>query len=169
MTKRVCLGAIVGVHGIRGEVKLKSFTENPKDIGIYGSLYNKDQTKSFEIKIVGYSKELLRAKIKGVDDRTIAEGLIGTELWTDRDVLPSLKEEEFYYTDLVDLKVMLEGCEVGKVLGVYNFGAGDVLEVSFNGDSQMLPFTKEYVPTINVAEGYVVIAKKLDLVDDDEA
>ncbi|MFI3241535.1 MAG: ribosome maturation factor RimM [Alphaproteobacteria bacterium] len=166
--KRICLGAIAGVHGIKGEVKLKSFTQNPKDIANYGTLTNKDETKSFDIKIVGYSKELLRAKIKGVDDRTLAETLIGTELWATRDVLPELDEEEFYYTDLVDLKVILNGQEVGKVLGVHNFGSGDVLDVSINGQSEMYPFTKAYVPEVNVKEGFVTISELLEFEDDED-
>ncbi len=168
MNKRICLGKITGVHGVRGEVKLKSFTENPKDIANYGVLENEAQTKTFDIKIVGYSKELLRAKIKGVDDRNIAETLIGIELFATRDVLPELEEEEFYHTDLIDLKVMVEGVEVGKVIDMHNFGAGDIIEVSLNGNKEMLPFTLEYVPVINVKEGYVEVSKSLEFLETDE-
>ncbi len=168
MNKRICLGKITGVHGVRGEVKLKSFTQDPKDIANYGTLENEAQTKTFEIKIVGYSKELLRAKIKGVDDRNIAETLIGTELWATRDVLPELEEEEFYHTDLVDLKVIIDGQEVGKVLEMHNFGAGDIIEISLHGKREMLPFTLEYVPVINIKEGYVEVSKTLEFDETDE-
>ena len=164
MTKdeRVCLGAIVGVHGIKGEVKVKSFTENDRDIDKYGSVTSKDGSKSFEIKVVGHSKELLRVKIKGVDDRTTAEALKGEEFYVCRSVLPDIKDEdEFYQADLVGLKVFEEEnkSEVGVVCGIYNFGAGDILEIkiSNNKNSEMIPFTKQYVPVVNIKDGYIIV------------
>ena len=126
---RICLGAIVGVHGIRGELKVKSWTASDQDIGNYGLLENEDGTRSFELKVVGRSKELLRCKIKGVEDRNAAEALIGTALYVERAALPALEEEEYYQADLIGLKVVDQssGCVAGKVVGFYNFGAGDIL------------------------------------------
>jgi len=159
--KKVCLGKIVGVHGIKGEVKVKSFTAVDKDIAKYGALNDKNNQQTYEIKVTGHSKDLLRVKIKGIDDRTVAETLIGTELYAPRGVLPELKTEEVYYeTDLVGLKVLDEQKnEVAKVIGFYNFGAGDILEIKLkSGRAEMLPFNKGYVPEINLEEGYIIVA-----------
>lgn len=159
--KKVCLGKIVGVHGVRGEVKVKSFTVVDKNIAAYGALEDKDAERHFELKVTGHSKDLLRVKITGVEDRTTAETLIGTELYAPRGVLPELKAEEIYYeADLVGLKVLDEQkAEVAKVIGFYNFGAGDILEIKLkDGRSEMLPFNKGYVPEINLDEGYIIVA-----------
>ena len=105
--KRVCLGKIVGVHGIRGEVKVKSYTAVDKDIAAYGELEDKAAGKRFSLKVTGHSKDLLRIKIKGIDDRTMAETLVGTEFYAPRGVLPELKTEEVYYeADLVGMKFL---------------------------------------------------------------
>lgn len=159
--KRVCLGKIVGVHGIRGEVKVKSYTAVDKDIAAYGELEDKAAGKRFSLKVTGHSKDLLRVKIKGIDDRTAAETLVGTELYAPRGVLPELKAEEVYYeADLVGMKVFNgEKAEVAEVVGFYNFGAGDILEIRLrSGRSEMLPFNKGYVPEINLDEGYIIVA-----------
>jgi len=159
--KKVCLGKIVGVHGIKGEVKVKSFTAVDKDIASYGTLTDKNDKQTLDIKVTGHSKDLLRIKIKGIDDRTTAETLIGTELYAKRGVLPELTDKEVYYeTDLVGLKVLDEQKnEVAKVIGFYNFGAGDILEIKLkSGNAEMLPFNKGYVPEINLDEGYIIVA-----------
>ena len=159
--KKVCLGKIVGVHGIKGEVKVKSFTAVDKDIASYGTLTDKSDKQTLDIKVTGHSKDLLRIKIKGIDDRTTAETLIGTELYAKRGVLPELTDKEVYYeTDLVGLKVLDEQKnEVAKVIGFYNFGAGDILEIKLkSGNAEMLPFNKGYVPEINLDEGYIIVA-----------
>ena len=163
--ERVCLGVISGVHGIKGEVKVKSFTVADKDIGSYGTLENKDASKTFVLKVIGRSKELLRCKIKGIDDRNAAETLIGTELYVNREVFPDLEDDEYYLADLIGLKVFEQSSEieVGTVAGVYNFGAGDILEIKVKATSklEMLPFTKEYVPEVKVKEGFVVVSSVL--------
>ena len=156
---KICVGAIVGVHGIKGEVKLKSFTENPEAVGKYGPLEDKFG-KKYDLKVTGRSKELLRAKIKGVDDRNAAETLIGTELWADRSVLPELEDDnEFYHTDLIGLAVKFEDKEIGKVVGIYNFGAGDIIEVKLasTGKAEMFPFKNAYFPEVNIKDGYIII------------
>ena len=162
--ERICLGKITGVHGIRGEVKIKSFTDFDTDIAAYGNLENKDGSKSFSLKVIGHSKELLRCKIKGVDDRNSAEALIGTELYVNRNVLPELDDEEYYLTDLIGLKVFEKSSEleVGTVAGVYNFGAGDILEIKLMDNKlEMIPFTKEYVPEVKINDGYVIVSSSL--------
>lgn len=170
--KRVCLGKIVGVHGIKGEVKVKSYTAVDKDIAAYGTLEDVSGNKHFELKVTGHSKDLLRVKIKGVDDRNLAETLIGKELYAARGVLPELKAEEVYYeADLIGLKVLDEqNNEVAKVIGFYNFGAGDILEIKLKtGHAEMIPFNKGYVPTINLDEGYIIVASlAMRFLEDDE-
>ena len=160
---KVCLGAIVGVHGIKGEVKIKCFCDDEKHLTAYGALSNEQGDKTLEIKVVGHSKDLLRAKIKGVEDRTTAEGYVGTGLYIERDKLPSLEEEEFYHADLIGLSAKNSGGEVlGKVNAIYNFGAGDILEVkTLDGALEMMPFNKTFVPTINIKDGYIIVEMML--------
>ena len=166
---RICLGAIVGVHGIRGEVKVKSFTEVDRDIDKYGDVENEDGSRKFSIKVVGHSKDLLRVKVKGCDDRNTAETLIGTGLYVSRSLLPELGEEEFYHTDLIGLEAKTaDGTVIGRVNAVYNFGAGDLLELKMNGGApEMLPFTKQYVPTVNIKDGFIIV-EMIQFAEDDE-
>lgn len=159
---RVCLGAVVGVHGVRGEVKVRSFAEVPEDIDSYGPVENESGDKVFEIKVTGHSKELLRIKIRGIDDRNTALSLKGTGFYVERDKLPQLEdEEEFYHADLIGLKAKLSSSQevVGEIVGIYNFGAGDLLDIKIasTGKSELLPFTKEYVPTVNIKDGYIIV------------
>lgn len=170
---RICLGAIVGVHGIKGEVKVKSWTETDKDVGAYGVLENEDGSKSFTLRVTGHSKELLRCKIKGVDDRNAAEALIGTRFYVNRDVLPKLADEEFYQADLIGCDVLQQSDhqKVGTVSGIYNFGAGDILEICLidSKKTEMLPFTKEYVPDICIDKGFITVTSILmNFAKDDE-
>ena len=169
--KKICLGKIVGVHGIRGEVKVKSYTELDKDLGSYGDLEDKNSTQKFTLKVTGHSKDLLRVKIKGVDDRNKAETLIGIELYAKRDVLPEVQAEDvFYEADLVGLEVLDDQKnKVAKVIGFYNFGAGDILEIKLQtGKAEMLPFNKAYVPEINLEEGYIIVTSTGMVFSEDE-
>ncbi|MBE6453154.1 MAG: 16S rRNA processing protein RimM [Alphaproteobacteria bacterium] len=156
---KICLGAIVGVHGIRGEVKVKSFTENEQNLTHYGSLSTESGDRTFELKIVGHSKELLRVKIKGVEDRNTAEKLIGTGLYIERSKLPALAEEEYYHADLIGLMALTsKGEKVGTVNALYNFGAGDLIEIKTSENRlEMLPFNKNFVPTVNLKDGFIIV------------
>ncbi|MBR1601582.1 MAG: 16S rRNA processing protein RimM [Alphaproteobacteria bacterium] len=164
MEERICIGKIVAAHGIKGEVKVQPKRSNPADWEKLGELENKDANKIFVIKVVGKSlaNANVRVKIKGVDTRNEAEALIGTELYANRDKLPQLDDEEYYLQDLIGLKVCLKTPDnvVGKVLQFYNFGAGDIIELKLNAQkaTEMLPFTKQYVPEINIAQGYVIVS-----------
>lgn len=157
--EKVCLGAIVGVHGIRGEVKVKSFSDDERHLVSYGVLTNEKGDQTFDIKIVGHSKDLLRVKIKGVDDRNTAEALVGTGFYISRDVLPDLDDDEYYHADLIGLEVRNNFNEVlGEVNAIYNFGAGDLIEIKLaNGQLEMLPFTAQFVPTINIKEHFIIV------------
>ncbi len=158
---RICLGAVAGVHGIKGEVKVKSFTEVDTDLDKYGSVENETGDRQFELKVTGHSKELLRVKIKGVDDRTAAEKLIGTAFYVSRDVLPELENDEYYEADLIGLKVrtLNSNEEAGTVAGLYNFGAGEIIEIKVkaSGKLEMIPFNRQYVPEVNVKDGYIIV------------
>lgn len=160
--ERVCLGVVVGAQGIKGEVKIKSFTEELDAIDQYGQLENEDGSKKFAIKINGSSKGVLRVTLKGVQDRNSAEALVGTKLFVLKENLPKLEDEdEFYHSDLIglDVKLRADNSTVGTVAGIYNFGAGDIIEINIAGTSksEMLPFTQAYVPEIKVKEGYIIV------------
>lgn len=171
--ERICLGVIVGVHGIKGEVKVKSWTSDDDSIDSYGPLQTKDCSRSFALRVLGRSKELLRCKIKGIDDRNGAEALIGTELYVNRDVLPDLEEEIYYQTDLIGLDVLEQSTnrKVGTISGVFNFGAGDILEIrlDISGKQEMIPFTRQYVPELHIKEGFVTVSSSgMNFAADDE-
>lgn len=159
---RICLGKIVGAQGIKGEVKIKSFTEFPEDIDSYGVLESKDGSKKFSIKSNGMTKTIVRATVEGSTDRNMAEALIGTELWVCKDLLDELDEDEFYHQDLIGLEVRLASSNenLGNVVGVYDFGAGDLLEFNMSkaGKTEMIPFTESFVPEINIKKGYIIVS-----------
>ncbi len=162
MNKKICIGKIVAAHGIRGEVKVRSYTANPLNIDHYGDVEDATGLHHFKLKSKGMASTNVRVKIEGIDDRNAAEALIGTELYVDRDTFPELAEDEYYQADLVGLNVCLHTPDnaIGKVVGMYNFGAGDIIEIRLNQQKQteMLPFTQAYVPTVNVAEGYIIVS-----------
>lgn len=156
---KICVGAIAGVHGVRGGVRVLSFTAMPDDIFAYGTLSDEDGKRKFDLKHVGMVKNYFIATIKGVSDRTAAEKLKGTKLFISRDVLPKTKKNEYYEADLVGLKAKDKlGKPQGKVLGVYDFGAGSFLEIKpEKGKSFMLPFNDDCVPEIDVDGGVVIV------------
>lgn len=155
----VQLAVIGAAHGIKGEVRVKTYTGDPMDLGSYGLLYDA-AGKSYEIVSIRPAKTVVVVRFAGVDDRNAAEALNGTELYVDHAQLPQdLEEDEFYYTDLIGLTVRdSDGATYGKVSAVFNFGGGDVLEIKEGGKKPVLiPFTKVSVPQILMAEGAIVI------------
>lgn len=162
---RVCLAAVAGAHGVRGLVKLKTFTEVPGDALAYGPLEDEGGARRFEIALKGSAGgkagDLLLVRISGIEDRTAAEALRGTRLYVAREALPEIAEEEtFYHADLVGLAaVERDGTGRGRVAAVHNFGAGDLLEIQPEGGASfLLPFTKAAVPEVDLAAGRVTIA-----------
>jgi 16S rRNA processing protein RimM len=161
---KVLLGRIGGAHGLRGEVKIATFTAAPEDITAYGPLSSVDGTRTFVITgMRAASPGSVIARLKGVADRTQAEALNGIELYVPRDALPPPEEEdEFYYSDLIGLAaVSPEGAVVGKVIGVHNFGAGDLIEVRFGDERQpvLIPFDNAHVPHIDLGAGRVTVIR----------
>lgn len=165
----VQLAVIGAAHGIKGEVRVKTYTGDPLDLGSYGLLYDVSG-KSYEILSIRPSKTVVVVRFAGVDDRNAAEALNGKELYVDHAQLPQdLDEDEFYYTDLIGLTVRdSAGAFYGKVSAVFNFGGGDVLEIKESGKKPVLiPFTLVSVPEILMAEGAILIdPRAAGLVDD---
>ncbi|MET0633217.1 MAG: ribosome maturation factor RimM [Xanthobacteraceae bacterium] len=160
MAERICVAQIGGAHGIRGEVKLKSFTADPLAVKDYGVLESEDGAASFEIEALRPAKGYLVARLRGVRDRNAAEQLTNLRLFVPRERLPPPAADEFYHADLIGLAaVTAAGVEVGTVVAVHNFGAGDILELRppAGGTTIMLPFTDAFVPRIDIAGGRIVV------------
>lgn len=157
---RVCVGVLVSAHGIRGQVRIKSFTEDPELLDAYGPLQDEAGTKTYQVSVVGRAKGVIICTIQGVEDRTAAEKLRGLKLYLDRSVLPKLDEDEFYHSDLIGLTARFaDGTVVGRVTALYDFGAGDVMELhGLEGGVAVIPFTRASVPEIKIAQGEVVVA-----------
>ncbi|MDX2073229.1 MAG: ribosome maturation factor RimM [Alphaproteobacteria bacterium] len=143
------IARIAAAHGIRGEVKLSCFLENPDDIARYNPLFTK-QGKPCSLRVTGHAKDHLIVAIDGISDRNAAEILRGTELYADAAKLPAPAENEYYVEDLIGLTAVLEdGKEVGKVTAIHNFGAGDILEIAtLSGEELLLPFQAPFVGEI---------------------
>jgi 16S rRNA processing protein RimM len=159
----ICLATIVGVHGIKGAVKIKTYTTDPLNLFSYGPL--QDETGHlYHLSLQGQPKgTLVIARIKGITTRNQAEALRNINLYIQHDQLPKLEEEEFYHVDLIGLPVTdLEGNDLGMISSIHNFGAGDLLEIlSKDGRSILISLTKEAVPIIDLKAKKVVINTNL--------
>lgn len=165
MSRRICVARFGAAHGVRGEIRLTSFTHDPADVAGYGALESEDGTQRFEIEALQPSKGQFVARIKGIDDRNAAERLVNMRLYVPRDRLPPAEDGEFYHADLVGLAAVTEGgAPLGKIVAVHNFGAGDLLEIKPDGGGETLlvPFTEAAVPAIDLeAQRLVVIPPAL--------
>lgn len=163
---RLCIGVIAGAHGVRGDVRVKSFTADPDSLTGYGPLTDSVGMREFRLSPRGHVRGLLRMHIEGVDSREAAEALAGTELYVDRATLPALDGGEFYHADLVGLRAEREnGSEFGTVKALFDFGAGDVLEIALaRGGTVFLPFTEEAVPRVDIDGGRVVVRPPVEIV-----
>jgi 16S rRNA processing protein RimM len=149
------LAVIGAAHGIKGEVRVKTYTGDPLAIGDYGPLQT-DNGRTLVVKQVRPAKEVVVVRFKGVDTRDAAEALKGTVLLVSRDKLPdNLDEDEFYHVDLIGLRVETEGGDpVGTVAAVLDFGAGEMLEIKARGEKPVLvPFTRAAVPVVDIKAG----------------
>ncbi len=156
---RVCVGAIAGSFGVKGEVRLKSFCADPEAIAGYAPLYSEDGSRSFSPVITQVTKNGFVARIPGVTSKEAADALRGLSLYADRDKLPGLPDDEFYHADLIGLEVVdTGGVVLGKVHAVLNHGAGDLLEIHGPrlSSAVLLSFTRANVPTVDLAEGRLV-------------
>ena len=156
---RVCVAAIAGAYGVRGEARVKSFTADPEAFAVYAPLESEDRARRFErVEVTRAVKGGFAARLSGVASREEAESLKGTRLYAPRDRLPALPEDEFYHADLIGLEVVdTGGAPLGRVRAVQDFGAGDFLEVTAPGARPLLlPFTRAATPTVDLAAGRIV-------------
>ena len=158
-TDRVCVGAIAGAYGVKGEVRLKSFCTDPRAIADYAPLETEDGARQFSVFITRQIANGLAARLSGIGSKEEADGLTGTRLYAPRDRLPPPGDDEFYHADLIGLDVFdTGGTPLGKVLAILNHGAGDLLELHAPGGRQtvLLPFTRAVVPTVDLAARRIV-------------
>ena len=165
-SKQLLMGRIGAAHGIKGEVRITSFTEEPLALKDYGPLETNKPGLVIEIENARATTNVLVARLKGVTDRTAAEKLNGVELFVDRDKLPPpADDDDFYHADLIGLEArLMDGSVLGTVTAIPNYGASDLIEVrdSRTGDTFLYPFTKAVVPEVKLADGYIVIDVPVD-------
>jgi len=156
---RILMGIITGAHGVRGLVRVKSFAAAPEAIAAYGPLEDEGGERRFALEPVGAVKGVILAKLPGVEDRNAAEKLKGVRLYVKRAALPEPGEEEYYHADLIGLRVWLtDGSELGRVVAVNDYGAGDHLEIACaDGRVVAVPFTRAAVPMVDLMEAKIVI------------
>jgi 16S rRNA processing protein RimM len=166
---RICVARIGAAHGIRGEVRLWTFTEDPLAVMRYGPLATKDGARQFEVTKAREAKTHLVALLKGIASREDAERLNGIELYVGRDQLPATGDDEYYHSDLIGLAAVdAAGASLGRVIAIHNFGAGDIIEIAPpEGATLLLPFTNAVVPTVDLAGGRVVIEMPDEIEGDD--
>jgi 16S rRNA processing protein RimM len=168
---QICVARIGAPHGVRGAVKLWTFTEDPMAVMRYGPLATEDGARKFEVANAREAKGHLVATLKGVATREDAERLNGIELYIPRDKLPATDADEYYHADLIGLVAVNVALEpIGRVIAIHNFGAGDIIEIApGQGATMLLPFTNAVVPTVDLAVGRVVIELPGEIEGDDPA
>jgi 16S rRNA processing protein RimM len=169
MAAHICIARIGAAHGVRGAVKLWTFSEDPLAVKSYGPLTTKDGARQFEVTHIREAKDHLVATLKGVTTRDEAERLNGIDLYVARDRLPATDDDEYYHADLIGLAAVNAANEpLGRVIAIHNFGAGDIIEIAPpDGATLLLPFTNAVVPTVDLPGGRVVIELPAEI-DGDE-
>jgi 16S rRNA processing protein RimM len=169
MAAQICIARIGAAHGVRGAVKLWTFTDDPLAVMQYGSLATKDGARSFEVATAREAKGHLVATLKGIATREEAERLNGLELYVAREKLPATDGDEYYHADLIGLAAVTPANEpLGRIIAIHNFGAGDIIEIAPpNGTTMLLPFTNAVVPLVDLASGRVTIELPAEIDGDD--
>ena len=169
MPEKVCVARIGAAHGVRGAVKLWTFTEDPCAVEDYGPLSTKDGARHFEVASARETRDHLVVTFKGVTSRDEAERLNGVELYIPRERLPATEEDEYYHADLIGLDAVTSANEpLGRVIAIHNFGAGDIIEIApESGMTILLPFSNAVVPIVDIAGGRVVIELPKEIEGDD--
>lgn len=153
----VQMATIGAPHGVRGEVRVRTFTGDPMALGDYGPLRDAEG-RTYTVAALRPAKTVLVVRFREIASREAAEAATGTALYVDRSALPDdLDEDEFYHADLIGLAVRDEtGAEIGKVAAMQNFGGGDLVEIALSGrKTVMVPFTLAAIPEISVEDGFV--------------
>lgn len=166
----VCLGAVTGAIGVRGEVRIASYAEPPENIAAYGPLIAEPGGDQFVIETTRPVKGGLAARVRGIGDRDSAQGLKGKRLYVSRTALPEPGPEDYYHVDLVGLAVEdEEGMTIGTVTAVHNFGAGDLIEIEIGatGKRAMIPFTRDTVPLVDIVGRRLVATPPGGFIEDD--
>ena len=164
---RISVAAVMGSHGVRGNVKIKPFTETPESLGRFDKVYLEDgQQVSLKILSVG-SKDVVLARLGKVESRDASDALRGQHLYVDRAALPDLADDEIYHADLLGLDAVLaDGSALGRIAAIHDFGAGNVVEIlPPQGASIMLPFGGAALVAIEPDKGQVVLAPPDGLLD----
>jgi 16S rRNA processing protein RimM len=169
MPAQVCVARIGAAHGVRGAVKLWTFTEDPFAVKDYGPLSTKDGARHFEVASAREARDHLVVTFKGVTTRDEAEQLNGVELYVPRDKLPETDDDEYYHADLIGLAAVTTADEpLGRVVAIHNFGAGDIIEIAPpSGATMLLPFSNAVVPTVDIPGRRVVIELPAEIEGDD--
>jgi len=165
MPADILLGVVTAVQGLKGEVRVKTFTETPERLGDYGALHTSEGRK-LEIAALRVGKvDGAVIRFKGIDDRESAERLVNAKLFVARAALPATSADEFYHADMIGLRALdSEGRLIGTVRAIHNFGAGDVIELErFGGGTLLLPFNRDFVPAVDVANGYITVSEPEDV------
>lgn len=165
---RICVAQIGAAQGLKGEVRLRSFTEDPQAFAQYGPLET-DRGRRLEIESLRPAKQGFVVRFRGVADRDAAEKLRNVNLFVDRAHLPAADDDSFYHADLIGLvAVTTAGDLVGDVIGVHNFGAGDIVELRLaaSGETLLLPFDERTIPAIEVANGRIIVDPPADAPED---
>lgn len=164
---RILVGQFGAPHGVKGELRLKSYTQDPAAIGHYGPLSDASGARSFEIAALRALKDdLFVVRVKGIATREAAEKLTNVALFLPRTALPAAQEDEFYHADLIGLAARTEAGEaLGKIANILNFGGGDILEIAppEGGETLLVPFTKASVPIIDLPGGHVVVIPPIEI------
>jgi 16S rRNA processing protein RimM len=166
MAARICVAQIGAAHGVRGEVRIKPFTEDPLSVARLGPLETEDGARRFEIETARQAKDMLVARLKGVADRDAAERLTNIRLYVSRERLPKPADDEFYYADLIGLAaVTADGAPFGTVKAMHDFGAGDLMEIEpvAGGNTLLLPFNEQVVPVVDIAGGRIVVEPPVEI------
>ncbi len=167
----ICVAQIGAAHGLQGEVRLRAFTERPRDFARYGPLQSEDGHRTLEVAQMREAKDHFIVRFAGIDDRNAAEALRNLRLYVPRERLPATEDgDTYYHADLIGLPaVTASGVTFGEIVAILNFGAGDILEVKrTDGTTAMLPFTEAAVPSVDIAGGKVVVDPPAEIEDRNE-
>ena len=158
MKDHVCLGAVTGAHGVRGDVRVKSFCAEPSAIGDYGPLTD-DAGATRTLTVLKPIKGGYAVRLSGIASKEAADALRGQRLWVPRAALPDAGDDEYYHADLIGLEALdTGGARLGRVKAVLDHGGGDLLELALpGGATALVPFTREIVPTVDLGAGRVVL------------
>ena len=161
--KLICVGQILGAHGVEGVLKIRPFTEKAENLKNYKPLLDHTGQKKFSFSFLSLHKGNWLAKLKGIKNREEAAVLKGEKLFVTRDQLKNLKKDEYYHEDLIGSRVKEkeDGLDKGTIIAVHNFGASDILEIKTPDEKNILvPFIKDSIKAVNIEKGYVIIEKE---------